>query len=89
MERDEIFRYWLESSGDDYQVMQSLFDNGHYAWALFHRDKGIQTMVPGKDKQLIYQKIRDYVQTLERSNVPFWRLYAGYAARRHRFAGEI
>jgi predicted nucleotidyltransferase len=32
-------------------------------------------MAPGKDKQLIYQKIRDYVQTLERSNVPVWRLY--------------
>lgn len=24
---------------------------------------------------LIYQKIRDYVQTLEQSNVPVWRLY--------------
>ena len=32
-------------------------------------------MVAGKDKQLIYQKIGDYVQTLERSNVPIWRLY--------------
>jgi HEPN domain-containing protein len=35
MERDEIVRYWLESSDDDYKVMQSLFDNGHYVWALF------------------------------------------------------
>ncbi len=35
MERDEIVRYWTESSDDDYQVMQSLFDNGHYVWALF------------------------------------------------------
>ena len=35
MERDEIVKYWLESSDDDYQVMKSLFDNGHYAWALF------------------------------------------------------
>jgi hypothetical protein len=31
MEKDEIVRYWLESSDDDYQVMQSLFDNRHYA----------------------------------------------------------
>jgi hypothetical protein len=31
MEKDDIVRYWLESSDDDYQVMQSLFDNGHYA----------------------------------------------------------
>jgi hypothetical protein len=35
MERGEIVRYWLESSNDDYQVVESLFDNGHYAWALF------------------------------------------------------
>ncbi|MBM4334248.1 MAG: HEPN domain-containing protein [Deltaproteobacteria bacterium] len=35
MERDEIVRYWIESSDDDYRVMQSLFDNGHYVWALF------------------------------------------------------
>jgi len=32
-------------------------------------------MAPGKDKQLIYEKIRDYIKTLERSNVPVWRLY--------------
>lgn len=32
-------------------------------------------MATGKDKQLIYQKIGDYVQTLKRSNVPVWRLY--------------
>jgi HEPN domain-containing protein len=35
MERDEIVRYWIESSDDDYRVMQSLLDNGHYVWALF------------------------------------------------------
>jgi HEPN domain-containing protein len=35
MERDEIVTYWLASSDDDYQVMQSLLDNGHYVWALF------------------------------------------------------
>jgi len=35
MERDEIVRYWIESSDDDYRVMQSLLDNGHYVWVLF------------------------------------------------------
>lgn len=35
MERDEIVRYWIESSNSDFQVMESLFDNGHYVWALF------------------------------------------------------
>jgi predicted nucleotidyltransferase len=32
-------------------------------------------MASGKDKQLIYQKIREYLRSLERSNVPVWRLY--------------
>jgi len=35
MERDDIVSYWIDSSEDDYRVMQSLFDNGHYVWALF------------------------------------------------------
>jgi hypothetical protein len=26
MERHEVVKYWLESSDDDYQVMQSLFE---------------------------------------------------------------
>lgn len=32
-------------------------------------------MASEKDKQLIYQKIKNYVLSLERSNVPVWRLY--------------
>lgn len=32
-------------------------------------------MVIGKDKQLIYEKIREYVKTLEKNKVPVWRLY--------------
>ena len=32
-------------------------------------------MAPEKDKQLIYKKIREYLQTLEQSKVPVWRLY--------------
>lgn len=32
-------------------------------------------MASEKDKRLIYQKIRDYVHTLEQSKIPVWRLY--------------
>ena len=32
-------------------------------------------MVTGKDKQLIYEKISEYVKTLEKNKVPVWRLY--------------
>ena len=32
-------------------------------------------MVTGKDKQLIYEKIGEYVRALEKNEVPVWRLY--------------
>lgn len=32
-------------------------------------------MAEGKDKRVIYEKIRDYVKALEKNNVPVWRLY--------------
>lgn len=31
----EIIDYWVDSSSMDFEAMESLFDNGHYAWALF------------------------------------------------------
>lgn len=35
MEKSEIVKYWLHSSDIDYKAMESLFDGGHYVWALF------------------------------------------------------
>jgi HEPN domain-containing protein len=35
MEKSEIIKYWLHSSDIDYKAMESLFDGGHYVWALF------------------------------------------------------
>ncbi len=35
MTKDELVRYWVDTSNDDYIVMESLFANGHYAWSLF------------------------------------------------------
>ena len=35
MEKEDIVKYWLESSDSDFQVMESLFENDHYVWALF------------------------------------------------------
>lgn len=35
MTREEIIQYWLDSSDVDFKAMDSLFINGHYAWALF------------------------------------------------------
>ncbi len=35
MEKEDIVKYWLESSDSDFRVMESLFENEHYVWALF------------------------------------------------------
>ena len=35
MTKDEIVKYWIDSSEMDYQAMESLYDKGHYVWALF------------------------------------------------------
>jgi HEPN domain-containing protein len=35
MTRDEIMRYWVDSSEVDFKAMENLFNNGHYVWALF------------------------------------------------------
>lgn len=35
MTKDEIVRYWVKSSNQDYRVTESLFSNGHYGWSLF------------------------------------------------------
>ena len=35
MTRQEILEYWVKSSDEDNEVMETLFDKGHYAWSLF------------------------------------------------------
>jgi HEPN domain-containing protein len=35
MTKDEIVNYWIDSSSQDYEVMETLFANGHNVWSLF------------------------------------------------------
>jgi HEPN domain-containing protein len=35
MPSQELIKYWLESSDDNYQSMQNMFNNGEYIWSLF------------------------------------------------------
>jgi predicted nucleotidyltransferase len=48
-------------------------------------------MAARKDKQLIYSKIKDYVQILEQSNIPVWRLYlyGSYAKNTYHAESDI
>jgi len=35
MTQKEIFKYWMESSDDDFRTMEHLLESGDYSWALF------------------------------------------------------
>lgn len=35
MEREEIIKYWIDSSDRDFKTMNNLFSAGDYHWALF------------------------------------------------------
>ena len=35
MTKKEIIGYWIKTSDKDFKVMESLFNNKHYTWALF------------------------------------------------------
>jgi HEPN domain-containing protein len=59
MTKNEIIEHWLSSSNNDYRVVESLFDNGHYVWALF-----IAHLVLEKLIKAYYVKEKD-------DNVPF------------------
>ncbi len=72
MERDEIARYWLESSDDDYQVMQSLFDNGHYVWALFLSHLVIEKLLKAYHVRYVdinYPRIHNLVEIAVKANL--------------------
>lgn len=72
MEREEIVKYWLESSDDDYQVMQSLFDNGHYAWALFLSHLVIEKLLKSyyvKRVDINYPRIHNLIEIAVKANL--------------------
>jgi HEPN domain-containing protein len=65
MERDDIVGYWIDSSEDDYRVMQSLFDNGYYVWALFLSHLVIEKLLKAsyvKNVDVNYPRIHNLVE---------------------------
>ena len=65
MEKDEIVKYWLESSVGDYQVMQSLFDSWHYVWALFLSHLVVEKLLKAyyvKNVGMNYPRIHDLIE---------------------------
>lgn len=38
MNKEELIRYWIESSDQDFKAMEHLFEKGDYHWSLFIRN---------------------------------------------------
>ena len=35
MNKEDVFRYWVVSSDNDFKAMLHLFEKGDYSWSLF------------------------------------------------------
>lgn len=35
MKRDDVIKHWIKSADNDYPVIETLFEKGHYNWSLF------------------------------------------------------
>ena len=72
MTKDEIIKYWLTSSGDDFKVMESLFNDGHYAWALFVGHLVLEKLLKAyyvKEKDINAPYIHDLLKLAEKSSL--------------------
>lgn len=72
MEKDEVVKYWIESSNSDFQVMESLFENGHYSWSLFLGHLVIEKLLKAyhvKEVDADYPRIHNLPEIAHRSSL--------------------
>ena len=47
MNKDEILKYWIDSSDNDFSAMRHLFEKGDYSWSLFIGHLVIEKLLKG------------------------------------------
>jgi len=73
MTREEIMKYWIESSEVDFRAMENLFTNGHYIWALFIGHLVIEKLLKAyhvKNVDISVPPIHDLTKIAEKANLP-------------------
>ena len=73
MTRDEIMKYWIDSSEVDFKAMESLFQHGHYVWALFIGHLVIEKLLKAylvKNIDISTPPIHDLTKIAEKANLP-------------------
>lgn len=72
MTREEVLQYWISSSDLDFEAMTSLFNNGHYVWALFIGHLVIEKLLKAyyvKVADIAVPQIHHLLQIAERSGL--------------------
>ncbi len=72
MKKDEIIKYWVDSSDIDFEAMDSLLNNNHYVWALFVRHLVIEKLLKAyyiKAVDSNFPRIHHLLQIAERSGL--------------------
>jgi len=72
MRKDEIMKYWIDSSEVDFKAMESLFRHGHYLWALFIGHLVIEKLLKAyhvKNVDISVPPIHDLTKIAEKANL--------------------
>lgn len=76
MTKDEIIKYWLDSSEVDFKALESLFNDGHYAWALFVGHLVLEKLLKAcyvKNVDSKYPQIHHLLKIAESANLDYQR----------------
>ncbi len=72
MNKDSTINYWIESAACDEKAMNTLFDNGHYSWALFIGHLVIEKLLKAfyiKNKDLDFPHIHQLLRIAEEAGL--------------------
>ena len=72
MTKDEIMKYWVDSSEVDFQAMNNLFSNEHYMWALFIGHLVVEKLLKAyyvKNVDTNVPRIHDLLKLADKTNL--------------------
>ena len=72
MNKEDLIKYWINSSDKDFQAMMHLLEKGDYTWALFIGHLVIEKLIKGWYVKNVSNKppfIHDLVRLAEKANL--------------------
>ncbi len=72
MEKERAINYWVESAASDEEAMNTLYNNGHYSWALFIGHLVIEKLLKAyyiKNRDLDFPHIHQLLRIAEEAGL--------------------